>query len=102
MVRMAAVLILALGLAACGAVDSMTEGFKHAKAVESDLEATTGHCPFILPMSGRSWRSTTGIIHISAARSWCVAWSIERRAIILACKGRQASWYRSPVGCSIL
>jgi hypothetical protein len=31
------------------------------------------YCPFILPMSGRSWKSTTGIIHISAARSWCVA-----------------------------
>src|SRR4030088_449873 len=54
--------------------------------------------PFILLMSGRSWKSTTGIIHISAARSWCVAWSSERRANFLACKGRQASWYRSPVG----
>jgi hypothetical protein len=56
------------------------------------------YCPFILPMSGRSWKSTTGIIHISAARSWCVAWSSERRANFFACKGRQASWYRSPVG----
>ena len=46
------------------------------------------YCPFILPMSGRSWKSTTGIIHISAARSWCVAWSSERRANFLACKGR--------------
>ena len=64
--------------------------------------ASQGYCPFILPMSGRSWKSTTGIIHISAARSWCVAWSSERRANFLACKGRQASWYRSPVGCSIL
>jgi hypothetical protein len=36
------------------------------------------------------------------ARSWCVAWSSERRGNILAYKGRQASWYRSPVGCSIL
>jgi hypothetical protein len=59
------------------------------------------YCPFILPMSGRSWKSTTGIIHISAARSWCVAWSSERRASSFVCKDRQASWYRLPVGCSI-
>jgi len=69
---------------------------------EMTIVAPNGYCPFILPMSGRSWKSTTGIIHISAARSWCVAWSSERRANFLACKGRQASWYRSPVGCSIL
>gem|GEM_PF-6841071 len=30
-------------------------------------------CPFILPMSGKSWKSTIGIIPISDARSWCVA-----------------------------
>jgi len=72
------------------------------RAREQMVFAPERHCPFILPMSGRSWKSTTGIIHISAARSWCVAWSSERRANFLACKGRQASWYRSPVGCSIL
>jgi hypothetical protein len=60
-----------------------------------------GYCPFILPMSGGSWKSTTGIIPISAARSWCVAWSSARQANSVVCKGRQASWYRLPVGCSI-
>ena len=43
------------------------------RAREQMVLAPESHCPFILPMSGRSWKSTTGIIHISAARSWCVA-----------------------------
>jgi major membrane immunogen (membrane-anchored lipoprotein) len=53
MIRIAAVVVLALGLAACGAVDTMTEGFKHAKAVESDLEASTG----VRPQVGFNWRN---------------------------------------------
>jgi hypothetical protein len=28
---------------------------------------TERYCPFILPMSGRSWKSTTGIIHCCPA-----------------------------------
>jgi hypothetical protein len=40
---------------------------------EQRILAIENHCPFILPMSGRNWKSTTGIIHISAVRSWCVA-----------------------------
>jgi hypothetical protein len=36
--------------------------------------------PFILPMSGRSWKSITGITPISPRRFWCVAWSSEQRA----------------------
>lgn len=68
---------------------------------EESILARQGYCPFILPMSGGSWKSTTGIIPISAARSWCVAWSSARQANSVVCKGRQASWYRLPVGCSI-
>jgi hypothetical protein len=43
------------------------------RAAEQPGLSPQGHCPFILPMSGRNWKSTTGIIHISAVRSWCVA-----------------------------
>lgn len=70
-------------------------------AGEQRVLAIESYCPFILPMSGGSWKSTTGIIPISAARSWCVAWSSARQANSVVCKGRQASWYRLPVGCSI-
>ena len=42
-------------------------------AAEQPGFSSQGHCPFILPMSGRNWKSTTGIIHISVVRSWCVA-----------------------------
>ena len=40
--------------------------------------AADGHHPFILPMSGRSWKFTTGITPISAGRFWCAAWSSGR------------------------
>lgn len=55
MFRIAAALVLALALAlslaACDAVNTLTEGFKHAKAVESDLEASTG----VRPQVGFNW-----------------------------------------------
>jgi hypothetical protein len=61
MVRIAAALVvalglalcLALGLAACDAVDTMTEGLNHAKAVESDLEGSTG----VRPQVGFNWNN---------------------------------------------
>ncbi len=53
MFRIAIVLGLALGLAACGAVNTVTEGFTHAKAVESDLEASTG----VRPQVGFNWNN---------------------------------------------
>jgi hypothetical protein len=37
--------ILSLGLAACGVVSSLVDGFKYAKAVEADLEQLTGVKP---------------------------------------------------------
>ncbi|MBO0757783.1 MAG: hypothetical protein J2P54_18210 [Bradyrhizobiaceae bacterium] len=51
MFKIAAALIFVLALTACGAVDTMTEGFKHAKAVESDLEGSTG----VRPQVGFNW-----------------------------------------------
>jgi hypothetical protein len=51
MFKIAAVLIFALSLAACDAVDSVTEGLSHAKAVESDLERATG----VRPKVGFNW-----------------------------------------------
>jgi hypothetical protein len=53
MLKIAAALVFALALAACGAVDTMTEGFKHAKAVESDLEGSTG----VRPQVGFNWKN---------------------------------------------
>lgn len=53
MLRIAAILVLALGLAGCDAVNTMTEGLSHAKAVESDLEASTG----VRPQVGFNWNN---------------------------------------------
>jgi hypothetical protein len=39
--------ILAIGLAACGVVNTLVDGFKHAKAVEDDLEQATGLKPSV-------------------------------------------------------
>jgi hypothetical protein len=51
MFRIATVLAVAIGLAACDAVNTVTEGFKQAQAVESDLEQSTG----IKPQVGFNW-----------------------------------------------
>ena len=40
-------LALAVTLAGCGAVDSMTEGFKHSNEVAADLEKSIGSKPFV-------------------------------------------------------
>jgi hypothetical protein len=40
-----AIVVLAAGLAACGVIDTLVDGFKHAKAVETDLELETGSRP---------------------------------------------------------
>ena len=46
-------LITALGLAACGVVSTLVDGFKYAKAVETDLEEVTG----IKPGVGFNWNN---------------------------------------------
>jgi hypothetical protein len=53
MVRIAAALGLALTLAACDAVNTLTDGFNHAKAVEKDLEGSTG----VKPNVGFNWNN---------------------------------------------
>jgi len=45
MYRTAAILVLALGLTACDAVNTMKDGFKHVRAIESDLATSTGVRP---------------------------------------------------------
>jgi hypothetical protein len=45
MVRIAAASVLLLALAACDSVNTLTDGFQHAKAVENDLESSTGMKP---------------------------------------------------------
>jgi hypothetical protein len=51
MSRIAALVILAISLAACDAVNTLTDGLKHTKAIESDLEASTG----MRPQVGFNW-----------------------------------------------
>jgi hypothetical protein len=51
MFRIAIALVFALGLAACDAVNTVSEGMNHAKAVESDLETSTG----VRPQVGFNW-----------------------------------------------
>jgi hypothetical protein len=53
MFKIAAALVFALSLAACDAVNTATEGFSHAKAVESDLEQATGTRPNV----GFNWNN---------------------------------------------
>jgi len=53
MLRIAAILALAIGLTACDMVSTVTEGFKEAKAVESELEQSTG----IRPQVGFNWNN---------------------------------------------
>jgi hypothetical protein len=51
MLRIAAALALVLTLAGCDAANTVTEGFNHAKAVEKDLEGSTG----VKPNVGFNW-----------------------------------------------
>ena len=51
MPRIAAYLLLAISLAACGVADTLVDGFKHARAVEDDLATATG----IKPQVGFNW-----------------------------------------------
>jgi len=51
--RFSALLLLALGLAACGVISTLIEGWKYAKAVETDLESTTG----VKPNVGFEWKN---------------------------------------------
>jgi hypothetical protein len=48
-----AIVLLATGLAGCGAVEALVDGFKHAKAVEIDLAQTTG----VRPTVGFNWNN---------------------------------------------
>ena len=53
MFRTLAVLVFAINLAACDSVNTVTEGFEHARAVERELEQSTG----IKPQVGFNWRN---------------------------------------------
>jgi len=51
MFRFAALLAFTISVAACDAVNTVTEGFKYAKAVEADVEQATG----VKPQVGFNW-----------------------------------------------
>jgi hypothetical protein len=53
MVKYAALLVFALTLSACDAVNTVTEGASHARAVEADLERSTG----MKPRVGFNWNN---------------------------------------------
>jgi len=51
--KIGALIALAIGLAACGAVDTMVDGYKHANAVGSELATATG----MKPQVGFKWHN---------------------------------------------
>ena len=53
MFKIISILIVAISLAACDAVNTVTEGFKHASAVEKDIEEATG----VKPTVGFNWKN---------------------------------------------
>src|SRR5262249_56364518 len=53
MSRVLAMLVIALGLAACDSVSTVTEGFKQARAVETELQQSTG----LKPQVGFNWNN---------------------------------------------
>jgi hypothetical protein len=53
MSRLAAIVLLAIGLSGCDAFSTLTDGLKYAKAVETDLQKVTG----ITPQVGFNWRN---------------------------------------------
>jgi hypothetical protein len=48
-----AIVVLAVGLAACDMISTLVNGFKYAKVVEGDLEQATG----LKPEVGFNWRN---------------------------------------------
>ena len=53
MLRIVTLMIFALGLSACDAISTLTDGFKYANAVESELEKSTG----VRPDVGFNWKN---------------------------------------------
>jgi len=53
MSKVLAILIVALTLASCDVVNTVTDGFKQARAVETDLESSTG----LRPQVGFNWNN---------------------------------------------
>lgn len=53
MSKIAVLLILAISVAGCGAVDTLFDGFKHVSAVRTDLAAATGMKPEV----GFNWHN---------------------------------------------
>jgi hypothetical protein len=51
MLRVAALLVLAVSLAGCDMVSTLVDGYKYTQAVEADLEASTG----MRPRVGFNW-----------------------------------------------
>jgi len=47
------IIVLASGLAACGMISTLVDGFKYTKAVENDLEQATG----LRPGVGFNWHN---------------------------------------------
>jgi len=53
MSRVLAILVIAVSLAGCDAVNTVTEGFKEARVVENELEQSTG----LKPQVGFNWNN---------------------------------------------
>jgi hypothetical protein len=53
MSRLAVLVFLAIALIGCDAISTLTDGFKYAKAVETDLQKSTGMAPRV----GFNWKN---------------------------------------------
>ena len=89
-----------------GGAHQSQERIATVAAVETAC-ATTGlalgdGCPFILPMSGKSWKSTIRGIRVFDARLLFTTSSGERTASSYRCGIRPAFCCSSLAGCSIL
>jgi hypothetical protein len=53
MMRIAIILVVAVGIGACDMISTLTDGWRYASAVESDLETSTGMKPEV----GFNWKN---------------------------------------------
>jgi hypothetical protein len=81
--QFAVFIALALGLAACRVISTLVEGWKYAKAVETDLESATG----VKPSVGFKWENgrlltvTVAYPHLYERKPLAALAEIVRRAV---------------------
>jgi hypothetical protein len=86
MSRVAAILLLALGLAACSVIDTLIDGYRHVIAVENDLQASTG----VKPKVGFQWTNGRLVtVTVTFPRLYSAKPLVELAAMVRASVTRQ-------------